>query len=77
MPLSKDTEGGGTEADGTRSAIYCSKCYRGGTFISPDMTAAEMQDLVKGKLKEMRFPGFLAWFFVKDIPRLKRWSGQP
>jgi hypothetical protein len=74
MPLSKDPQKGGTEADGTRSKEYCSKCYQDGKFTHPNMTAPEMQELVKGKMKEMGFPGFLANMFVKGIPSLRRWQ---
>jgi len=75
MPLKKDEAGGGTNADGTPSAVYCSHCYVRGRFTLPDLTAAEMQDLVRGKLKEMGFPGFVAGFFLRRIPKLKRWAG--
>jgi hypothetical protein len=74
MPLSKDPSGGGTNADGSKSTMYCSKCYDQGNFISPNMTVVEMQALVKTKLKEMGFPGFLAGFFTKGIPKLERWK---
>ncbi len=74
MPLSKDPQGGGTEADGSKSAMYCSHCYRSGAFTNPNMTVEGMQERVRGKLKEMRVPGFLGHFFVKGIPKLKRWS---
>ena len=74
MPLSKDEQGGGTEADGSKSPMYCSHCYRSGTFTRPDITAVEMQELARHKLKEMGIPGLLAWFFVRNVPRLKRWS---
>jgi hypothetical protein len=75
MPLSKDDQGGGTEADGTRSAMYCSHCYQRGKFTLPDITANQMIDLVKGKMKEMHVPGFLTYFITRNIPKLKRWSG--
>jgi len=74
MPLKRDEKGGGTNADGTRSTIYCSHCFEGGCFKDPGMTAAQMQDLVKGKLKGFGFPGFMAVFLTKRIPRLKRGS---
>jgi hypothetical protein len=74
MPLKRDEEGGGTNADGTKSSMYCSLCYRNGEFITPDMTVDEMKELVKGKLKEFGFPGFLAGFFTKNIPKLERWK---
>lgn len=74
MPLSKDPQGGGSNADGSRSDRYCSLCYANGAFINPDMNVQEMQQLVKGKLKEMGFPGFLAGWFTKGIPKLERWK---
>ncbi len=74
MPLNKDPKGGGTEANGAKSAKYCSYCYVGGKFTSPNMTVGEMQAFVKNKMKEMGFPGFLAGFFTKGIPKLERWK---
>jgi hypothetical protein len=74
MPLSQDINGGGTEADGTLSKDYCSHCYQNGKFTLPDLTVEQMQERVKGKLKEMYIPGFLAGYFTKEIPKLKRWQ---
>jgi putative zinc ribbon protein len=76
MPLSKDVRGGGTNADGSKSSEYCSKCYSDGAFTQPDITAAEMTALVEGKLRSMHFPGFLARRFAKDVPTLRRWKNQ-
>lgn len=74
MPLSKDAAGGGANADGSKSADYCSKCYANGQFIQPNQTVEEMMELVRVRMKEMHFPGFLANVFVKGIPKLKRWQ---
>jgi len=74
MPLNKDEKGGGTNVDGTLSPMYCSRCFENGIFTRPDITAKGMQILVKEKLKEMKMPGFLAWFLTLNIPRLKRWK---
>jgi hypothetical protein len=74
MPIKKDEQGGGSNADGSKSTMYCSKCYEGGKFTRPDMTATEMQAFVKDKLKEFGFPGFLAGLFTKGIPKLERWK---
>ncbi|MCC6721423.1 MAG: zinc ribbon domain-containing protein [Bacteroidia bacterium] len=74
MPLKKDPNGGGTNNDGSKSAIYCSYCYQNGQFKNPDLTVEEMQKFVKSKLKEMGFPGFIAGFFTKGIPKLLRWK---
>ena len=74
MPMKKDEKGGGTNADGSKSTMYCSHCYEEGQFTSPDMTVEEMKELVKEKLKEMGFPGFIAGVFTKGIPKLERWN---
>ncbi|USN53109.1 MAG: zinc ribbon domain-containing protein [Candidatus Nomurabacteria bacterium] len=74
MPLKSDKNGGGTNADGSKSTMYCSLCYQNGQFVNPDWTAQQMQDFVKGKMKEMGFPGFMAGFFTRGIPKLERWK---
>ena len=74
MPMKKDEKGGGTNADGTKSLKYCSHCFQEGKFTLPDYTAKQMQQLVKGKMKEMGFPGFLSGFFTYGIPRQERWK---
>ena len=74
MPLKKDKKGGGTNADGSKSTMYCSHCYENGEFTQPDCTAEEMQELVQGKLREMGFPGFMARMFSKGVPKLDRWT---
>lgn len=74
MPLKKDQNGGGAKKDGSKSEKYCSHCYENGEFTNPNMTAAEMKVRVKEKLKEMKFPGFIAGFFTKGIPKLERWK---
>jgi len=74
MPMKKDEKGGGTNADGSRSAIYCSHCWDQGRCTLPDITVGGMQDLVRGKLKEFGIPGFMAALFTRGIPRLSRWK---
>jgi hypothetical protein len=74
MPLKKDPKGGATNSDGTISTMYCSHCFEDGQFKQPDINASQMQAFVKSKMKEMGFPGFLASFFTKSIPKLERWK---
>lgn len=74
MPLKKDEKGGGTNSDGSQSAKYCSRCYEDGKFTRPDITFPEMKALVKGKMKEMGFPGFMAGFFTSNMHKLERWK---
>jgi hypothetical protein len=73
MPMKKDPQGGGTNADGTKSGMYCSFCYQQGAFTK-NCTVEEMQTLCKSKLKEMGFPGFVAGMFTMSIPKLERWK---
>jgi len=74
MPMKKDPKQGGSNADGSKNKMYCSYCYENGEFTQPDITAKEMQEFVKGKMKEMGIPGFLAGLFAKGIPKLDRWK---
>ena len=73
MPMKKDEKGGGTNTNGTKNPMYCSYCYQDGKFTKPDFTVRQMQELVKGKMKEMGVPGFLTPFFTYGIPKLERW----
>lgn len=74
MPLKKSPNGGGTNADQSISTMYCAYCYENGEFKNPEWTVGQMQDFVRGKMKEMGFPGFMAGWFTKGIPRLVRWK---
>ena len=43
MPLSKDPNDGGAEADGSISTAYRGLCYENGVFRRPDFTVADIQ----------------------------------
>jgi hypothetical protein len=74
MPMRRDELGGGTNADGSTSLMYCSNCWQQGKFTLPNITVDEMKARVKGKLKEFGFPGFIAGIFTRSIPKLERWK---
>jgi len=74
MPRKRDAQGGGTNADGSNSTLYCSNCYQQGKFTQPNLSMDEMKVLVKGKLKEMKIPGILSGIFTRNIPKLVRWK---
>lgn len=76
MPLKRDKAGGGSNADGSKSAIYCSHCYQNGRFVLPEMTLQQMQARVREKLMEYGFPSFITPFFTRGIPKLGRWQKQ-
>ncbi len=69
MPLSKDPQGGGSEVDGKKSALYCSHCYKQGAFTEPAITCEQMVAKVTAVLKQMGIPKMLGWFFTRAIPR--------
>ena len=73
MPMDKDPQGGGTNADGTKSSMYCSYCWQNGAF-KWDCTVKQMQNFCKSKLKEMGYSKLSAWFMTSRIPRLERWK---
>ena len=75
MPLKRDEQGGGTNADGSKSEMYCSHCFHQGKFVLPDITVEQMQARVRDKVVEFGVPRFLAGFFTKGIPKLQRWQG--
>lgn len=73
MPLKADPRGGGDNADGTRSAQYCSYCYADGKFVNPSMTLEDMRALVVDKLHQKGYPKFIAKFFASGLNQLGRW----
>ncbi len=74
MPLNKDIKGGGSEADGSLSTIYCSFCYGDGAFLQQGITATQMQDFCVGALRKKGMPKIMAWLFTRGIPKLDRWT---
>ncbi len=75
MPMEKDPGKGGTNADGSVSAKYCSLCYQEGVFKDDFTSSGEMIKLVKEKLKEMGIGPIRRWFYTSHISQLERWKG--
>jgi hypothetical protein len=72
MPLDK---GSGTNADGSKSTMYCNLCYKDGRFANPEIKmGTEMQAFVIERLKEKGFLAPIAWLFTRSIPSLVRWN---
>ena len=74
MPFDKDPKGGGTNAGGSKSKIYCSNCYEWERFTQPDWTVEQMQEYVNGKMESLGIPPFLVRLFTKNMPKLERWK---
>lgn len=74
MPLEKDPELGGTEKDGSKSAIYCSLCYVNGEFVDNFTTSKQMVSFVRNELKKQGYSFFKRWFYTSHITQLSRWK---
>lgn len=74
MPLNKDPQNGGIEADGSKSSKYCSYYYHDGKRFNPDFTAKQMQDFCVEQMKKQGSLRFIAWLFTRGIPKLERWK---
>jgi hypothetical protein len=77
MPIRRDKKGGGTNADGSKNQMYCSHCYEAGAFTLPQVSASQMQERVRAKMKEMGMPGFVARLFTRKIPKLPGLTSNP
>ena len=73
MPMDKP-ELFGSKRDGSASKDYCIYCYSNGTFIKPNMTLEEMQELVKEQMLKMNLSDKLVKRAVRALPNLKRWK---
>ena len=76
MPITEPTQFG-TGAGGALSAEYCHLCFQDGRFTAPDMTMAEMVELVAKFWAEFKgLPPEAARTEVRPIlAGLKRWQG--
>jgi len=77
MPLREPADFG-TNADGSRSNLYCGFCFRGGSFTDPGITMNEMIDKVAGFLAQMQNmpPGQAKEIAHSFIPQLERWRSK-
>ena len=74
-PMKKDKNGGGTEANGSKTEKYCSYCYQNGEFTRKEITdVKEYQKFVIDIMKGKGMNGILAWMLTRGIPKLERWK---
>jgi hypothetical protein len=76
MPLKRDEKGGGTNADGSKSTMYCSYCFENGEFIYKGTNVNDFQEYCKQKMIEGGHSRFISWLFTRGMKRLSRWKGQ-
>ncbi len=73
MPMKRDPQGGGTNADGNKNSKYCSYCYQKGEFTFHG-TLSEFQDFCKQQMIKGGHSKLLAWLFTRGMKRLERWK---
>jgi hypothetical protein len=73
--MSKDPQGGGTNADGIRNPDYCSYCWADGRFTF-EGTLAEFTENSRRAMIGHGTPKFLAWLYTRGMGRLPRWKTQ-
>lgn len=73
MPLKRDPQGGGTQADGSKSGHYCSYCYENGEFKYHG-NVKDFQEHCRKMMIEGGHNRFTAWLFSRGMKRLARWK---
>jgi hypothetical protein len=73
MPMAKDPQHGGSNANGSKNETYCSYCYANGAFTF-NGTVEEFQEFCRQKMIESGHSRFLAWLFTRGMKRLGRWK---
>lgn len=76
MPLKRDKNGGGTNADGSISKMYCSFCFEKDDFIYKTNDVKQYQEYCKQKMMEGGHSKFFSWLFTRGMKRLGRWKNK-
>ncbi|WP_277265516.1 zinc ribbon domain-containing protein [Prevotella corporis] len=74
MPLKHDPQQGGTNADGSRSDVYCSYCYAEGKFTDECNDVREFQEHCRQIMMKGGHNRIMAWLFTRGMKRLERWK---
>lgn len=76
MPLDKDPNKGGTNADKSRSDSYCSFCFKDGKFIDEGISLKEkIEKNIQIAVSRMNISESRARKMAEDVlPNLKRWK---
>lgn len=76
MPLDKDPNQGGTNADKSRSDKYCSFCYQDGQFLDEGITLKEkIEKNIQIAVIQMNMPESKAREMAESVlPNLERWK---
>lgn len=75
MPLN-DVEMRGSEADSSKSHLYCRYCYREGGFTHPDMSLDNMKLHIRNFMQKKNMDEMIIARTIKNLPTLGRWIGK-
>lgn len=75
MPLDKDPNGGGTNADQSKSDKYCSFCYQEGKFTDEGITLeGKIEKNIRMAVSRLNMPENQAREMAESmLPKLERW----
>jgi hypothetical protein len=76
MPLDKDTNKGGTNADGSKSSVYCSFCYKDGKFTDEGISLqGKIEKNIQIAVARSGIPESKARAMAESqLPNLERWK---
>jgi hypothetical protein len=76
MPLDKDPNKGGTNADKSTSDKYCSFCFKDGKFLDEGISLLEkMEKNIQIAVTRMNIPESKAREMAENLlPNLERWK---
>jgi len=76
MPLDKDPNNGGSNADNSKSDTYCSFCYKDGKFIDQGISLQEkIEKNIQIAVARLNIPESKAREIAENIlPKLQRWK---
>ena len=63
-----------TEADGSKSGMWCTLCYSNGAFYAPNCSLEEIRKIVDDALIANGSGKLMRWLAQKQLPSLKRWK---
>lgn len=76
MPLDKDPDKGGTNADKSKSEKYCSFCYKDGNFIDEGISLKDkIEKNIQIAVSRLNIPESKAREMAENLlPNLERWK---
>lgn len=74
IPIGRDPQHGGTDADGSRNETYCGYCYQNGAFTYACDDVKVFQEHCRQMMVKGGHNRFTAWLFSRGMKRLGRWK---